>query len=116
MNAQGVSARLARLALLLRSEQQSLFGVSVSTPDGWDIILILYVADADGRRLTVGETIHEVGGLLEATKRRIAFLSHAGIIIGDGAGELDDVITLAHEAVTKVEDLIERMRSAIGAI
>ena len=116
MNAQGVSARLARLALLLRSEQRSFFGSGVSTSDGWDVILILFIADADGRRFTVGEVVAKAGGEPEATRRRIAHLSHTGVVVGDGGGHMDDVITLAPETVTDVEDMLERMWAGFGTV
>ena len=114
MISQGVSARLARLALCTRSEQRSLFGAGVSESDGWEVILVLFIADAEGRRFTVEQVIAEMGGEPEATKRRIAHLSHAGIIVGDGHCRIGDVVTLAPEAVTKVESVLERTWAAIA--
>ncbi|WP_375381942.1 hypothetical protein [uncultured Sphingomonas sp.] len=116
MNAQGCSAKLARLALLLRSEQRSVFGSGVSTSDGWDVILILFIADADGRRFTVGEVVARAEGEPEATRRRIAHLSHTGVVVGDGSGHMDDVITLAPIALTDVEDMLERMWAGFGTL
>ena len=114
MISQGVSARLARLALLTRSEQRSLFGFGVSESDGWEVILVLFIADAEGRRVTVGQVIAELGGEPEAIKRRIAHLSHLGIIVGDGTGQIGDVVTLAPEAVTNVETMLERTWAVIA--
>ncbi len=114
MIAQGVSARLARLVLLTRLEQRSLFGAGVSESDGWEVILVLFIADAEGRRFTVGEVIEELGGEPEATRRRISHLSHSGVIVGDGTGRLGDVVTLAPEAVTNVETMLDRTWAVIA--
>ncbi|WP_174298206.1 hypothetical protein [Sphingomonas bacterium] len=93
----------AKLDLVIRSERRAIFGTDVSAPDNWDIILILYLADAEGERLTGRETIERTGGCPEAGRRRIAHLSHSGMIAGDIHGSADDVVTLAPAAITKVE-------------
>ncbi|MGI4948218.1 MAG: hypothetical protein ACRYHC_05935 [Janthinobacterium lividum] len=116
VDAQGQSTRLARFALAFLSERHVVFGPDVSVSDGWDIILVLYLAEADGRRLTVRDAIERAGATIESGRRRIAHYSATGLIIGDGGGDLDDMVTLAPATVTKVEDLIERARAALDRV
>lgn len=116
MGGQGQSARLAKFELAMRRQRRLVFGDNVSPPGGWDIIIVLYIADTEGERLTVRETIERTGGCPEVGKRWVAHLSRTGVVVGDGYGRVDDVVTLAPETITRIEEMIDhiwqRIRSA----
>lgn len=77
------SARYARNMLALRAEQDSLLGVLLRGTIAWDILLVLYVADAEGKRITGRKALKTSGARLEAGKRWLSFLSSEGLVIGD---------------------------------
>lgn len=70
---------------------------------GWDILLELFVADANGERLTARDLLRRVGGAATAGERWIKFMENQGLAVGDGDGRLDDVVTATPEALQRVE-------------
>lgn len=70
---------------------------------GWDILLELFVADAHGERLTARQLLQRIGGSQAAGERWIRFTNSQGLTVGDGSGQLDDIVTATPEALQRVE-------------
>lgn len=113
MSGQGISANLARAILGLRGAREVVLGIPASGTRAWDVILVLYLADAEGRRLTGREAIVESGAGFEAGRRWLSYLSQAGIVVGDGHLNEDVIVTLAPHAVTRMEEFIDHARAIV---
>lgn len=97
------SARLAKIMLALRVEQDTVLGMPIARTYAWDIVLVLYVADAEGRSLTGREAISASGTALEVGCRYLNYLASGGIIIGEDRIDPDQPITLAPAVLTHLE-------------
>ncbi len=104
------SVAYARDMLSRRAEQDSLFDAPLRATMAWDILLLLYVADAEGRRIVGREAIEAVGARAEAGQRWLALLKAQGLVIGSDEPSTDTVVTIAPHAVTGLETYIERCR------
>ena len=113
MSGQGISANLARAILDSRGAREGVLGTPASSTRAWDIILVLYLADAEGRRLTGREAIVESGTSYEAGRRWLSYLSRTGIVVGDGDLNENVLVTLAPHAVSQMEDFIDHARAII---
>ena len=100
------SADVVRTMLQLRADQDMLFGVPLGRGYGWDIILVLFIADAEGRELTGRQAIIRAGVAFEAGKRWLSYIANAGIVLGDGELDPDVVVTLAPYAVSRIEEYV----------
>ncbi len=110
MNSFDGSALYAREMLARRAEQDTMFEVALRGTRAWDILLTLYVADAEGRQLTGRQVLLESNIRLEPGKRWLSLLSTEGLVIGDGELAIDVIVTIAPYAVTQLESYIERCR------
>ncbi len=85
----------------------------------WNILLALFVADADGRRVT-GRDLLKVAEAPESNGQRWILVLHGeGLLVGDGRGNLDDVIGLTPKAISAVEscmiDAQRHFQARLGA-
>jgi hypothetical protein len=88
----------------LRRSRAGLFPADLFTGEqGWDILLELFLADAHGERLTARELLRRIGGSPAAGERWIRFTNSQGLTVGDGQGQLDDIVTATPEALQRVE-------------
>lgn len=95
---------LARALLRMRRDRTAdlpaeLFGGE----RGWDILLAMFVADAQGRRLTGARVLAAVDCPARVGKRWLAHLARLHLIIGAGAGQLDNPLTLTPSALQAME-------------
>ena len=70
---------------------------------GWDLLLELFVADANGHRLTAREVGDRNKIPPSVQSRWLIHLTQIGYIVGDGDGNLDDLLTLSANALDVIE-------------
>lgn len=97
-------AALARAILEVRRDRRrdlpaELFGGEIA----YELLLVLFVADSLGRRLTGRTALDEVEGTHAVGRRWIEYLTREELIIGDGDGNLDDTLTLTPRALNALE-------------
>jgi hypothetical protein len=94
---------LARSIFELRKMRAHHLPDAVLSEIAWNILLALFVADADGRRMT-GHDLLEVAEAPKSTGQRWIMALHVeGLVVGDGTGNLDDVIGLTPAGISAVE-------------
>ena len=103
-----VTATYARDMLARRAEQDTLFGIPLRGTIAWDILLVLFVADAEGRSFTGRQAVEEAGGSLEVGKRWLAYLVQEGLVIRRGIANLEAIVTIAPSSITKLEGFVQR--------
>jgi hypothetical protein len=70
---------------------------------GWDLLLELFVADANGHRLTARKVGDRNNIPPSVLSRWLIHLTQIGYIVGDGDGNLDDLLTLSAKALDVIE-------------
>jgi hypothetical protein len=70
---------------------------------GWDLLLELFVADANGQRLTARDVSDRANIPPTVLSRWLIHLTQIGFIVGDGDGNIDDLLTLSGKALDSVE-------------
>jgi hypothetical protein len=83
----------------------------------WDLLLELFVADAKGQHLTGRDVSRRCNIPASVLSRWLIHLAKIDLIIGDGDGNLDDLLTLSGKALESVEQTMERafsLQSALG--
>lgn len=99
-------ADIARAMLAFRRIRPQELPNGLFSETGWEFLLELFIADADGERLT-GHMVVERSGTTDASASRwLMHLSAEGLVIGDGSGDLDDTLTLAPSALGHIESLM----------
>lgn len=115
-----INDRLARLAAsLLRIRQdrahhftREMFGGE----QAWDMLLILFVADALGECITGREAVSRDGGSAESGRRWLRYLSRRQYVVGDGDGDLDDTLTLTPLCLNLLERWLEDAGEALSPL
>ena len=72
----------------------------------WDLLLELFVADAEGRRLTGRDVSDSADVAPSVMSRWLKHLSKIGLIVGDGTGNLEDELTLSANALGSIEQML----------
>lgn len=104
------TTRLVETMVALRRSRPARFPSDLFKGDlGWDIVLALFVADANSVRVTARDVISQAGGNLESGERWMSYLSRQDLVAGDGTGRPDDVVTLTPSAIQAVEEWAEAM-------
>ena len=76
----------------------------------WVFLLELFIADARGVKLT-GRQVSKRGGIdARVASAWLRHLSGLGLVIGDGKGDLDDLLTLSSQGLERMERLMKRSR------
>lgn len=102
-------AEFARAILKVRRDRRhelpaELFGGELA----YELLLILFIADSRGERLTGRSALEQAGGVSAAGRRWIAYLTREKLIVGDGDGNLDDTLTLTAKALSALEGWLSR--------
>lgn len=97
------TARLAEAVLRNRMQRRSLFPAGIFGEYAWDALLMLFVADAASERLTGRDIASSIGCDEKVLSAWIKYLSQEDLVIGDGAGDLDDLLTLSPRAFHALE-------------
>jgi hypothetical protein len=96
--------------LKFRKDRTAYFPAELFGEQAWEMLLTLFIADTEGRKLTGRELIGAIGASLNSGHRWLTYLNHAGLVIGDGDGHVDEVITLSAIGLTKMEALVAEAR------
>lgn len=109
--ANDVLAELADTILRVRRDRhrdlpKELFGGELA----YELLLVLFIADAKGQRLSGRTALAEVDGPERVGRRWIEYLTRKRLILGDGDGNLDDTLTLTPRALNALEQWLADAR------
>lgn len=104
------AASLAAAILDFRRLRLKILPPDLFAEPAWDLLLELFVADAEGRRLTARQVCGRSSIPPSVMSRWLNHLSQSGFVVGDGKGDLDDLLTLSAEMLAKIEDMMEHAR------
>lgn len=99
------AAATADAILRFRRVRSEMLPQELFAEPGWDLLLELFVADANGHRLTARDVSDRDNIPPSVLSRWLIHLTQIGFIVGDGDGNLDDLLTLSGKAL----DVIERV-------
>ncbi len=107
-------AELARAILAVRRDRRQelpaeLFGGELA----YELLLVLFVADARGERLTGFTALEQIGGVSATGRRWIEYLTREKLVLGDGDGDLNDTLTLTAKALNALEGWLSRARETL---
>jgi hypothetical protein len=106
---------LVNVILRLRRNRHALFRREMfGGEQAWELLLILFVADARGERLSGRMAIDQQGGAVETGRRLLQYLTSRNLIVGDGEGHLDDTLTLTPAGLQKLELWLSEARAAFA--
>lgn len=104
---------LARAILRVRQDRRTILPAELFGGElAYELLLRLFVADAHGERMTGTRLLADLGGSPRTGSRWIEYLTRQKLIVGDGDGRLEDVLTLTPVAL----HALERWLSGAGAI
>lgn len=69
----------------------------------WDLLLELFVADARGYRITGRDVSSRNGVHVAVMSKWLLHMTKIGLLIGDGTGNLDDMLTLSAKGLEAME-------------
>jgi hypothetical protein len=102
------AAGLAASLLEFRRERAEILPTELFSEPAWDLLLELFIADAEGRRITARGVAKRSNISHSLMSRWLRHLSKIGYIVGDGSGDLDDMLTLSAQAMHRMEQIIVR--------
>jgi hypothetical protein len=106
MAAHDGKARLAAGILANRQQRQKYLPQELFGETPWDMLLMLFVADANGKRVDGNKMIEQLGYSPSVLSRWLKHLSGSGLIVGDGTGDLSDDVTMSHTAFVAIENYL----------
>lgn len=101
------SASLTAAMLEFRRFRFNVLPAELFSEPAWDLLLELYVADAEGRRLTASQVCERSKIPPVVMSRWLQHLSQAGFVIGDGTGDIDDILTLSAAMLARMEEMMD---------
>ena len=108
MEARGRPAVTADSILKYRRIRSEIMPCELCSEPGWELLLELFVADANGRRVTAREVSHRNNIPGNVLARWLMNLTQIGFIIGDGDDNLDDQLTLSGKALDIIETVMAK--------
>ena len=100
------AATLAIAIVAFRRVRSENFPAASFAEPAWDLMLELFIADAEGRRLTAGEVSQRCNISPGVLSRWLQYLSKSGLVVGDGDGDLTDELTLSGEGMMRMERIL----------
>jgi hypothetical protein len=107
MAAHDGKARLAAGISANRQQRQKYLPQELFGETPWDMLLMLFVADANGKRVDGNKMVEQLGCSPRALSRWLKHLSAIGLIVGDGTGDLSDDVTMSPTAFEAVEKYLD---------
>lgn len=101
------AASLANAVLEFRRSRSKILPPELFAEPAWDLLLELFVADAEGRRLTARQVCGRSNIAPTVMSHWLKHLSQSGFVVGDGKGDLDDLLTLSAGMLAKLESLMD---------
>ena len=117
MEARDRAAATAEAILKFRRIRSEILPRELFAEPGWDLLLELFVADANGHRLTARVVSERDNILPSVLSRWLIHLTQIGFIVGDGDGNLDDPLTLSGKALDTIEFVMakaDELRESVG--
>jgi hypothetical protein len=102
------SSGLTASIIKFRQYRTNILPAELFSEPAWDLLLELFLADAEGRRITAREVAEKSSISPGVMSRWLQHLSKIGYVIGDGTGDLDDMLTLSAQALQRMEQIIDR--------
>lgn len=96
-------SEVARTVLAHRRLRATLLPADLFGEWGWDALLDLFVADAEGRHLTGQALADRLTCPPQTMLRWLRYLLAAGLIVGDGDLHLHGMVTLSPRAISVLE-------------
>ncbi len=108
------AAQLARSVLALRRKRyehlpQDLFG-----EHAWGILLAMFVADAEGKRVTGGDVFASAGCTSASGRRWMAALMEYDLVVGQGPRDDVDIVSLTPSGIHAVERCMQDAQALMG--
>ena len=100
------AASLATAILDFRRSRLKLLPPELFAEPAWDLLLELFLADAEGRRLTARQVCERSDIPPPVMSRWLKHLSQSGYVVGDGNGDIDDLLTLSASMLAQMEDMM----------
>lgn len=104
-------ARLAQAILDNRRDRQHHLPGELFSEYAWDALLHLFIADAASERLTGHSLIERIGCAAPVMVRWLMYLSQQKLVVGDGDGDLSDLLTLAPDALDAIETYLHKTQA-----
>ena len=105
------SASLAAAMLEFRRTRSSILPPELFAEPAWDLLLELFIADAEGRRLTARQVCIRSGIAPSVMSHWLKHLPQSGFVTGDGQGDLDDLLTMSAGMLDSMEAMMEHAQS-----
>jgi hypothetical protein len=96
----------ARAILVNRRSRLDLLPAELFGEWPWEVLLTLFVADAEGQRLTGRGIAAELACPPLTMTRWLQHLARTGLVVGDTARDLDTPLTLSPSAITALESYL----------
>jgi len=104
------AVQLAMAILRFRKYRASVLSRDIFGEPAWEVLLELFVADANSVGIT-GRIVAEKHDISTAVIGRwLKHLTAEGLLIGDGAGNVDDELTLSGVGMDKMETALLEAR------
>jgi hypothetical protein len=97
------SANMAMAMLDFRHTRSKMLPLDMFGEPAWILLLELFVADAQGHRLTGREVSQRCNISASVLSRWLRYLSKCDLIVGDGTGDLTDTLTLSGKGMMSME-------------
>jgi hypothetical protein len=110
------AAATAGAILKFRRIRSEILPCELFAEPGWDLLLELFVADANGHRLTARAVSERDNIPPSVLSRWLIHLTQIGFIVGDGNGNLDDPLTLSGKALDTVESVMAKANELREAV
>jgi hypothetical protein len=96
----------ARAILVNRRSRLDLLPAELFGEWPWEVLLALFVADAEGRRLTGRTIAAEIACTPLTMTRWMQHLVRTGLVVGDPSVDLDAPLTLSPAGITALESYL----------
>jgi hypothetical protein len=105
------AAQLASTILEFRRRRSQVLQCEIFGEPAWELLLELFVADAEGVRLTGKAVAQRSGTSAPVMSRWLQHLAAMRMIVGDGAGDLNDELTLSGTGMAQMEQILSHAGS-----
>lgn len=110
------AASLAEAILEFRLSRSDEFPAGMFGEAGWEFLLALFIADAQGRSTTGRRIAERIGAPGPVASRWLRYLAAEGLVDGDGDGNLDDPLVMAPAAIDRMERLLDHAKALRAAL
>lgn len=104
------AASVAEAIIAFRRTRRNFLPADIFSEPAWDLLLELFIADSEGRRLTAADVSDRCDIPPTVLSRWLKYLSKAGFVIGDGHGDLTDQLTLSGKGMESMEQAMSKAR------